>query len=259
MEHLNWELSVLSRAISFANLSGASSHIGMSQPQLSRIVSRLEKEHGVQLLNRETKRKSSWTADAVKLAELYSKLVQQFRIDVRSISDSSEPTIIRVGALEGLLKDSLDFCHQLLESASAHTLDLQIADLGDLEERYFKGGLDFLLTSREPGRRKLQRSEIVGYQSLDIHGQSTKMQVLSSFEYASQIEGQKKTPEGKIFVSNSLVARQIWIGEYGGRGTLPSEVQSKSKRGTKDVPVYLIGLDHLPEKLWKMALKLVRN
>ena len=42
MDHLNWELSVLNRSVAYNNLSGASQHVGLSQPQLSRIVAKLE-------------------------------------------------------------------------------------------------------------------------------------------------------------------------------------------------------------------------
>src|SRR5690606_13535732 len=67
MLSLNWDLTVLSRAIQYNNLSGAAQHVGISQPQLSRIVSRLESELGVPLLNRETRRHSTWTAQAHRI------------------------------------------------------------------------------------------------------------------------------------------------------------------------------------------------
>ncbi|MCX6126433.1 MAG: LysR family transcriptional regulator [Proteobacteria bacterium] len=259
MEYLNWELSVLSRAVAFSNLSGASSHIGVSQPQLSRIVSKLEREHGVLLLNRETKRKSAWTPDALKLSELYSKLVQQFRIDVSVIGKSAEPKILRVGSLDGLMDDAVAFCRGLFSSLPVVTVDLTVGDLGELEEKYFKGSLEFLLTSREPGRKKIGRSEILGYQALEIEGPTDGIRVLSAFEYSSQAEAAGKGQGKPTFVSNSLVARQRWIKDFRGYGTLPSSVQKKQKKGPKHVvPVYLVGLDHLPESYWVAALKITR-
>ena len=47
MDHLHWPLSVLSKAIHHKNLSAAADHIGLSQPQLSRLIAQLEEELGV--------------------------------------------------------------------------------------------------------------------------------------------------------------------------------------------------------------------
>src|SRR5947209_3185861 len=68
---LNYPLSVLAKAVAYRNLSSASLHVGLSQPQLSRLISQIEKELGVELLDRKVKRKSSWTPQAMKLAELF--------------------------------------------------------------------------------------------------------------------------------------------------------------------------------------------
>jgi len=74
MEHFNWELSVLSRAVAYQNLSGASQHVGLSQPQLSRIIQKLEAQWSVVLLDRSAKRKACWTPAAYKLARVYPNL-----------------------------------------------------------------------------------------------------------------------------------------------------------------------------------------
>jgi hypothetical protein len=254
---MNWELSVLSRAIAFSNLSGASGHIGISQPQLSRIVKKLELEHEVILLDRTVKRKSVWTPDAFKLAELYTKLVQQFRLDVGLIGKVSKPMVLRLGSLEGLIDEALHLTKGLYASLKLAMIELTIGDLSDLEERYFKGSLDLLLTSREPGKKKIERCKIVGYQSLDIEGPAKGIRVLSTFEYTSQRP--KMTPStSPIFVSNSLVARTRWIKDHGGIGTLPSAVQKKPKKSVVSVPVHLIGLDYLPADYWDTAVTIAR-
>ena len=59
MEYLSWDLAILSRATHYPNLSIASTHVGLSQPQLSRIVAKLEEQYGVQLLDREARRDQS--------------------------------------------------------------------------------------------------------------------------------------------------------------------------------------------------------
>ncbi|MHA0112066.1 LysR family transcriptional regulator, partial [Klebsiella pneumoniae] len=68
-----WDLSVLTRATQYANLSIAADHVGISQPQLSRIVAKLEDQLGLILLDRESRRKSAWTPAAHRLADIYSR------------------------------------------------------------------------------------------------------------------------------------------------------------------------------------------
>src|SRR5688500_1926000 len=111
MDYLSWDLAILSRAIAYPNLSGASSHVGLSQPQLSRIVAKLEEQLGLTLLDRETKRKSSWTPAAYRLSEIYTKTFHNFRSEVGKLSDGLEPEHIRVGTLEGLIPLAMSFCH----------------------------------------------------------------------------------------------------------------------------------------------------
>ena len=55
MQNFSHEFSVLRRAVAYKNLTAASQNIGISQPQLSRIVAKLEQELDVKLLNRDRK------------------------------------------------------------------------------------------------------------------------------------------------------------------------------------------------------------
>ena len=100
MIHLHWELSVLSRAVAYSNLSGAAMHVGLSQPQLSRIVAKLEKEFGVMLLDRAARRKSGWTPSAFRLAEVYGTSVRKLEVDIQQAVQDSEPNHLTVGTLE---------------------------------------------------------------------------------------------------------------------------------------------------------------
>ena len=255
MEYLNWELTVLSRAIAYSNLSGAASHIGLSQPQISRIIARLESELDIVLLDRDTKRKSSWTPEAFRLCDIYNRTFQQFRSEVQLLGAESEPTAIRVGSLEGLLEVATEFSHKLFTKSSALTVELSIADLDELEEQHFKGSLEFLFTSREPGRKKLSHSKLLGYQSVNEHGDENGKHVMSSFEYATQIAGHKKRNSEKVLISNSLSVREKWIREFGGRGTIPSNIEKRSRPKPGEVPVLLLAPDHIPKRLWELALE----
>ncbi len=85
LSRLHWELSVLSRAVAYQNLSSAAMHIGTSQPQLSRIISKLERELKTVLLDRTSRRKSGWTLAALRLAELYMKSERRLEHDIKGL------------------------------------------------------------------------------------------------------------------------------------------------------------------------------
>jgi len=262
MQYLNWELSVLAKSVAFANLSGAAAQVGISQPQLSRIVSRLEKDLGVRLLDRDAKRKSGWTKEAFRLAEIYSKTMRQFNQDVLQLSNDTQVSHLVVGALDGLLSTGMEFCAHMFELAHIKILDLDLYDLSVLEELFFKGEIDFVFTSREPGRKKYRFVNTIGYQSLDAVSGSKKgpaTQVLSRFEYTSKMGGERRAPteddgRGKILVSNSLFVRQHWLERFGGSATAPSEVRKRpGANRAGEVPVLLIGSEALPPSVWKHA------
>ncbi len=250
MELLHWELSVLSRAIAYKNLSGASQHIGVSQPQLSRIISKLETEFKVTLLDRTSKRKSSWTQTALELATHYSKHNQKLNHDLQKLIKGSQPTHIKIGTLEGFISLALRLSNQLLNKNSIQTLELHVHDLNLLDEYFYKGEFDFIFTSIEPGKSKFKYSKILGHQSLDKIEKGNNPQVMSSFEYGFQFHKYKEDTNKKIFVSNSLEVRKRWIELYGGSGILPSEVKKKKLSQKDTESIFLIAPDNLSPMLW---------
>jgi hypothetical protein len=56
--------------------------------------------------------------------------------------------------------------------------------------------------------------------------------------------------EEKFFVSNSLELRKTWIRQFGGKGTIPSEVR-KQRPSQGGEEVLLIGADTLSPQLWQ--------
>lgn len=254
MERLHWELSVLSRAVAYKNLSGASSHVGLSQPQLSRIVSKIEKELNVVILDRGVRRKSNWTPTAYQLAELYLNLNRKFNSEIQNLVVGMEPKFLRVGALEGLIPLASEFCHHLLTKTSVQVLEMDIYDLNPIEEYFFKGDLDMIFTLREPGKGKFSHVRVLGYQSLDETGKESDIRVMSSFEYGTQMN-KLKLGKTKAFVSNSLEVRKNWLSRHGGVGVLPSNIGRKKPSSKNIVTVSLIGQDYLSPAIWEQALK----
>ena len=263
MNVLNWELDVLSRAVAYQNLSGASSHVGISQPQLSRIVAKLETETKLSLLSRESKRHAVWTPEAYKLADLYRRIFRDFSVEAQGLREGALQSIVRIGILEGQADVALAACRNLFLSGKFSMIELDVYDLPDLEERYFGGRLDLVFTLREPGRKKPKYLRVIGYQTVDLHGSSSGIEVRSLFEQATakgpnRGKSQKKNEQSeRIFTSNSLAIRERWIRDHNGFGNLPSKIHTVKKRVANELPVLLIGNDGLGQGLWDLVLKAV--
>lgn len=255
MDNLHWQLSVLSKAIHYKNLSGAASHVGLSQPQLSRIVSRLESELGVVLLDRTARRKSGWTPVAYKIADTYFRSSRKLTQALQQLNTDDQMTQISIGILEGLIPLATEFCRQLFEQPKLHLIELNVYDLSELEERFEKDELDLIFTCREPGKHKYKYVRNLGYQVIDREGDEAGYKVFSQFEYASHVQsrsqGRKSAlKDNKVLLSNSLAVRKLWIEDHGGYGFIPSEVRRR-KVGESDVPVILMAQDLINPAVWQ--------
>lgn len=246
MDTLHWPLSVLTRAVHFKNLTGASAHVGLSQPQLSRLIAQLEKEFEVTLLDRTAKRKSAWTAAAFRLAEVYSQNSRKLQSSIQEILESQAPTHIHVGTLEGLSSIAISVIHTLYQNAKLQAVELDIYDQNELEERFFNNDLDVIFAARSPGKQKFRHSLEVGYQTLEAKDSNKSFSVLSPYEYGRL----KRKPESKTFISNSLALRRQWFDLYGGVGQLPSEVHKA--KGRDMAPVMIIATESFNESLWQV-------
>ncbi|MCO5143446.1 MAG: LysR family transcriptional regulator [Oligoflexia bacterium] len=243
-----YELSILARAVAFKNLSGASHHIGLSQPQLSRILKKIEDEYEITLLDRSSKRNSSWTSSAQKLANFYHRKIRHMDREILEVIQDAIPSQINIGALEGLLELTFPFLEKLYEFSHIKVIELDVFDLDRLEKGFFRGDLDLIFSSREPGVKKHKYSSLLGYQSLDYIQTNQRYHVLSSFEF--HVNKEKKHTGEKILVSNSLSVRKSWLHHIGGHGTLPSKPKLKSKIKNDMQPIFLLARDDLHGKLW---------
>ena len=273
MENMHWELAVLSKSIHYKNLSAAAEHVGLSQPQLSRIISKLEGELGVVLLDRTVRRKSGWTPVAYKIADAY--LGSERRLDqaLQQLKSGDEVTHLTIGILEGLTSLANDFCRQAFSMPKMKLIELNVYDLSELEERFEKDELDLIFTCREPGQHKHSYVRNLGYQVLKKTAgtKDSPLQALSPFEYASHLNrrtkqedsslvpgktgtktGAKSGPKTgtKTLISNSLMVRRLWVEEQGATGYVPSDVKVK-KTADDDVPVFLIAQDVLMPAIWE--------
>src|SRR4051812_3529845 len=97
MQQLYYELSVLTKAIHFKNLSAAALHVGLSQPQLSRIIAKIEEELKIVLLDRSAKRKSGWTPAAFNLADVFDKSAKRLETELSIITNNQMIAELRIG------------------------------------------------------------------------------------------------------------------------------------------------------------------
>lgn len=250
MDRLNYELGVLARAVAHKNLSGASGHVGLSQPQLSRIVKRIEEAFSIVLLDRSARRNAAWTPQAHRLAEIYGKKMRALDRELEAFAHEAQTKQVMVGTLEGLIPVALPFVHRLLEAAGVRLVEIDVFDLDRLEALFTQGELDLVFTSRSPGRKKFGYVRDLGFQSLDPQSSNPHFQVMSTFEHGSRRDHGR--PGEKILVSNSLAIRKEWFGRFGGVGTLPSPPRRQRSSKADTEPVLMIGADTLSPTVWKV-------
>jgi len=240
---LAWEMNVLSKCLPFPNLSVASEHVGLSQPQISRIVKRLEEKLQLELLDRQSRRHSHWTPSAIRLVEEFESLSRDFQDRLHALQHRSDQTRIRIGTLEGLNELASRLAHELLDSHATENIELNIYDLNELTEHFLGGDIDLVLSSRETGRRKFPIWRQLGYQTLDFRGDVSSEIVVESPSEDKSVRRLEESSQ-KVLVSNSLVLRKFWIEHFGARGRVPSALlkhKSQAPKGSRLEPVYLVG------------------
>jgi DNA-binding transcriptional LysR family regulator len=247
MHDTHAHLAILAKAVQYKNLSLAASHVGLSQPQLSRIIAKLEEELQVVLLDRGVRRKSSWTIIAMKLVEVYLKSESELQSHIQKVINKPINAKLKIGSLEGLSQFGFEYSKKLFSITNLHEIHLDIYEISELEEKFESGELDIIFTFRIPGRQKYKNVIEIGYQSVDQVVIDDKYQIYSHFEY-TQNHGEIKKSKARVFVSNSLELRKSWLQSVGGTGWLPSIVMNKPKEGKS--PVVLVGSDVLSPLIW---------
>lgn len=256
MQQIYYELSVLAKAIHFKNLSGAALHVGLSQPQLSRIIAKIEDELKIVLLDRSAKRKSGWTAIAFQLSEMFEKSIKRLEGELMSISQNQMAAEIHIGTLEGLSSFAMNVCRHCFDHIGVNKIFIEIYDLNELEAHFLSGHLDLIFTSKSPGRQKFKYLMELGFQVLEKIQSSKSYAVLSSFEYGRS--SKKEFDDFKhILVTNSLSMRREWFKQIGGTGYLPTE--AKRGKSKEHEPVLMIGTEILNPKLWEQITSSIES
>lgn len=251
MQQIHYELGVLAKSIHFKNLSAAAIHVGLSQPQLSRIIAKLEEELKVILLDRSAKRKSGWTPLAFELSKLYEKSIQRFESEVSALTKNEDLTELRIGTLEGLSAIAMQFAKIGFNEIGIKKITLDIYDLSDLDANFLSGNLDLIFTSKIPGRQKFKHLFEIGYQHFDKIKTNDLYRVFSPFEYNKK-ENKSKNYNNHVLISNSLAVKKDWLKKHGGIGSIPAE----PKRGTAadQEPVLLIGSEIISPNVWETLI-----
>lgn len=254
LQNLTYELSVLVKAVQHKNLSAASVHVGLSQPQLSRLVAKIETELNVVLLDRSARRKSGWTPVAQELALTFNRGLGRLQNEVLAIAHDREPTELRIGTLEGLANMASQFAQECFQQLTMKTVFLDVLDFKDLDSEFLSGNLDLIFTVRSPSKQKFNHQLEVGYQQLEKISTNKDLYVYSPFEYVGINKKSLETVKN-ILICNSLALRSHWLHNLGGTGSLP--VDAKTGRGKGFYSVYLIGSDLISPKMWSSVSQLI--
>jgi DNA-binding transcriptional LysR family regulator len=246
LQNLTYELSVLARAVEHKNLSAAAVHVGLSQPQLSRLIAKIEHEMGVVLLDRTARRKSGWTPLALDLVKIFSRGIGRLELEIMAIAQERELTELRIGTLEGVSSIALQFAQSGIGELKMKKVYLDILDFQDLESMFLSGNLDLIFTVRPPSKQKFEHLLEVGYQQEEKMSSDKSTYVCSQSELVSNKKLENDFPH--MFVSNSLSLRRRWLTDFGGTGSLPTD--TRRGRGKGIFSVYLIGSDLISPKLW---------
>lgn len=248
MQPLYHELSVLAKAVHFKNLSTAAMHVGLSQPQLSRIIAKLEDSLQLTLLDRSAKKKSSWTAVAIQVAETFEKANRRLESEIAHLSAKQARMELRIGTLEGLSEIALSLVHSAFDVLQVHKITLNIEDLLDLESQFLSGEFDLILTSKTPGKQKFKYTEKLGTQIMETQQTSRDFGIFSTFEFSHM---DKKATDGfkHVLVSNSLAIKRDWMRLFLGTTTIPSE--PRRTRASTGIDVLMVGSDLLTPTLWQ--------
>lgn len=244
---LFYELQVLSSAVQYKNLSAAAKHIGLSQPQLSRIIQKIESHMNIVLLDRTAKKNSGWTKIASQISDAFLKNVHRMESDFAGISRDQVTSELHIGTLEGLSGLAINTCQHLYEKINVKKIYLDIFDLDELEARFIAGNIDIAFTVNSTIHKKSVNVLFLGHQKLDLIETNPRIGIYSSFEFLRSSSQAHKKFE-KILVSNSLLIRKTWLEKFGGVGRIPSEVSY-----TKDPhheQVYVLGSPLLNSIVW---------
>lgn len=254
MQMLYDELAVLARAVHFKNLSAAAMHVGLSQPQLSRIIAKLEDRLKVVLLDRSAKRKSGWTPVAYQIAGIFEKSSKKLEQEILATSNEQMVGELRIGSLEGLAPLAMKTAQACFEKIGVRRISLDVFDLSELEAHFMSGDLDLIFTSHAPGKQKFKHLEEIGHQKLDQIESNPRFHVYSSFEF-HRLPRKEVESSPFVLISNSLAIKKEWFKHYGGTGVLPSEPRRGKAKDQEQV--YLIGTEVLSPLLWDKIVSLV--
>lgn len=246
MEDLHWPLTVLTRSIHYKNATNAAQNIGLSQPQISRLINKIEQHLGISLLDKSSPRNTVWTTDARRLAEIYNKSSRSLEFSLTSLKEDRIPKTITIGTLEGLSSLAIKYSQKLFKETSIEQVQLDVFDQNEMESHFLMGDVDLIFTSRAPGKKKFDFNKTLGYQKLESFTGQSSIHVYSPYEHGLV----KKKPERKerSFVSNSLAIRSVYLRNGDGVGKLPSDIHETQTKG--DLPVLVVGQDYLHRSFW---------
>ena len=247
MDDLHWPLHILTKAIYYKNATAAAQAIGLSQPQISRLMKKIENELGITLLDKSSPRDTVWTGRARQLAEIYNKSSRYLETAVLKLQKDNRPRNITIGTLEGLSGRAIAYTSALFKNIHDIQVHLDVYDQNEMESRFLMGEIDLIFSSRYPGKKKFIHNKILGYQSLSIIKNRDELFIYSPYEFS---RNKKKLENKQILISNSLSIRSNYLENGRGTGIIPSPISKQKKES--NLPVMVIAQDYIHHSLWQL-------
>jgi hypothetical protein len=249
MNDLHWPLTVLSRAIHYKNITASAASIGLSQPQISRLIQKLENHLQIRLIDKSSPRNSSWTPQARQLAQIYERSTKNLETSLGQLKEDTLPKSIRIASLEGLAIEACGLAKRLFEKTSIQECYLDVFDQDEMEARFLTGDIDLMYSSRIPGMKKGLPHKLVGHQRMKKSATDPRFRLFSPFEYSSSKKPKKES--SFTLISNSLTVRAHWLDEIGGVGQVPGPILRKGAANT--LSVLLIAQEYIHPEIWKFC------
>lgn len=249
-ESLFKDLALLEKASHYRTLSMAAQALQISQPHLSRIIQKIEKELNTTLLDRESKKTTVWREEAKVFFVAFQRQQNSFLELLHSLQKKDFYRDLKFVCLEGLAEHTLMAINKFRKSYPAQSFVLDVLDLGELELAFNTGSYDVALTSREPKFARNYYLKNLGYQNFELFHASSNQDVVTHFE------SNEKKHQKAFWITNSMAIKKLCIEELNCRGKMPTSIRKNKnmKLMTQEKnasPVLLLGHSSLDSSIWQ--------
>jgi hypothetical protein len=248
MEAFSSDIVTVAAATQYRNLTVAAQSLQISQPHLSRLIQKVERQTGIALLNRESKKKSSWTEEGLRFFQEFKRHQDSFSDLVHTFKKLQFYRSLKIVCLEGLAEHTLQSLQKFRQVYATPSLQVDILDLSELDAGFATGAYDVAVSSHPPVAARNSWIKTIGYQHFNIYNKNAKENVVTHFEL------HKRKDRAHEWITNSLLVKRYCIENFSVAGEMPTKIFEKKKE-VNDTPVLLMAHAGMDAKLWQILSK----